>query len=518
MYRLLPLDKDTYITDKVIAGSGSITSNVGQASSLDLFKIWSQVSSGSTPTIELSRILLHVDLDPLRALTGSVMDITDSSFKCYLSLKDIYGGQTTPSNFTLVLNPIGGAGEGYFALDWDEGRGSDIQAFRDLDAANWVTASLSGGLPTVWAVTGANGPDQDYITNYQVKQTFLRGDENLLMDVTDIVVNTLNRSLPDSGWRLAYSASHEEDDNSYFVKRFGSRSTTNPLLHPKLIVNFSDALEDDGNQAVFGQTNTIRTYRSVNGRYTNFVSGGSDITGNDCLKLVLVASKSINTTTSSWQQNFSASITYMTSSVVSYSMTFTGSQATGGNGVLTGYYKASVLLDPQTDVSLSNFMGSDKSVTFKTYWTSLDDTLLYSSGSYLTITLPESGESVVAERNFVVNVTNLKTEYVQSQTARLRVFIQERNTELPAFRLPSLAKSLIFNQMSWRLLNAFSRAVVIPFHSTATKLSSDGIGMYFDMYMQDLDPQIVYELEFQITENDRDYFIANEGFRFKVIP
>jgi hypothetical protein len=72
--------------------------------------------------------------------------------------------------------------------------------------------------------------------------------------------------------------------------------------------------------------------------------------------------------------------------------------------------------------------------------------------------------------------------------------------------------------MVWRLVNAFSREVVIPFHSTATKVSSDGVGMYFDMYMADLDTQVVYELEFKITENGQDYLITGEGFRFKVIP
>jgi hypothetical protein len=175
-------------------------------------------------------------------------------------------------------------------------------------------------------------------------------------------------------------------------------------------------------------------------------------------------------------------------------------------------------MDPQTDVTLSNFLSSSKSLTFQTYWTSLDNTVLYSSGAFLEFTLPQSGEMVVSERNFVLNVTNLKTEYISNQIARLRVFVQDRNTELPAFHLPFPSKSLVFDTISWRLINAFSRAVVIPFHSTATKLSSDGLGMYFDMYMEDLDTNIVYELEFQITENNRDYFIANEGFRFKVIP
>jgi hypothetical protein len=391
-------------------------------------------------------------------------------------------------------------------------------AFRDLDAANWVTASLTNGTPSVWAITGANGAGTDYITGFEVQQTFLRGDENLLMDVTTLVSATLVGLLPDYGWRLAFSGVLEQDGNSYFVKRFGSRSTTNPLLHPKMIINFSDSLEDDGSEAVFGQTNTIRTYRSINGHYTNFVSGAAQVTGSNCLKLVLVASKSIYYSTSSWQQNFSASITYTTSSVVTFSTSFTGSQSLYGSVPLIGYYQASVLMDPQTDVTLSNFLSSSKSLTFQTYWTSLDNTVLYSSGAFLEFTLPQSGEMVVSERNFVLNVTNLKTEYISNQIARLRVFVQDRNTELPAFHLPFPSKSLVFDTISWRLINAFSRAVVIPFHSTATKLSSDGLGMYFDMYMEDLDTNIVYELEFQITENNRDYFIANEGFRFKVIP
>lgn len=510
MYRLLPILKDTYITDKQVAGSGSVTSNVGQAGSLDLFKIWSQVRSGSTPVIENSRLLVQADLSDIRALTSSLVTISDSSFKCFLSLKDIYGGQTTPSNFTLVLNPL--------SKSWDEGRGSDIRAFRDLDAVNWVTASVTGGSASPWAVTGAGGAGSDYLTTYEVQQTFLRGDEDLLMDVTSIVSATLAGVIADNGWRITYSASLETDTNSYFVKRFGSRHTTNSALHPKLLFTFSEAQGDSGNEAVFGQTNTIRTYHSVNGAYTNFVSGSTPVTGSASLKLLLIASKSVQISTSSYQSNFSASITYTTSSVISFSSSFPSSQSLYGNLPQTGFYQAIVLMNPQTDSALATFLGSSKKATFQSFWTSLDGTVLYSSGAYLNFSLPQSSEMVVAERNFILNVTNLKNEYIQAQTTRLRVFVQDRNTELPALRTPTPAKSLILSNMVWRLVNAFTREVVIPFHSTATKLSSDGVGMYFDLYLSDLGTQVVYELEFQITENSRDYFISNEGFRFKVVP
>lgn len=507
MYRRLPIDKDTYITDKIIAGSGSVTSNVGQAATLDLFKIWSQTISGSTPVIEKSRILLHADLSALQALTGSSLNFASPSFQCFLTLVDTYGGQTTPSNFTLVLNPL--------AKVWDEGRGRDIREFRDLDTSNWLSASV--GSP--WTVTGSGGAGTDYFTTFEVKQTFARGDEDLMMDVTSIVSATLAGVLPDYGWRLAFSSSLEEDDNSYFVKRFGARSTVNPLLHPKLLVFYDDSLRDDGTSLVFGSTaNTVRTYNSVNGAYANFSSASNPVTGSNSLMLVMATSKSIIITTSSYEQNFSASITYTTSAFTYFSTSFSASLPSPGNLPLLGYYQASVTLDPSTDPALAAYLGADKKATFQTYWKSLDGTLLYSSGSWLTFTLPQSGEAVISERNFVVNVTNLKNFYQASDVARLRVFVQDRNTEQPAFHIPTPAKSLVFREMNWRLMNAFSREVVIPFHSTATKVSSDGVGMYFDLYMSDLDTQVVYELEFQITENGRSYFITNEGFRFKVIP
>lgn len=510
MYRLLPVIKDGYIQNKIIAGSGSITSNVGQAGTLDLFKLWTQVVSGSTPVVEKSRILIHPDISTVQALTGTVLDFTDSSFKCYLSMVDVYGGQTTPSNFTLSLVPL--------SKSWDEGRGSDVVAFRDLDTANWVTASVTSGTPSVWAVTGAGGVGTDYLSGYEVQQTFLRGDENLMMDVTTLVSATLVGLIPDQGWRLSYSSSLEQDENSYFVKRFGSRHTMNSLLHPKLIVKFADNIEDDGNQALFGQSNTIRTYNSVRGQYANFVSGNLEITGSNSLKLVLVASKSINVTTSSWQQNFSASITYTTQSWSYFSESFSASLSSTGNVPLTGYYQALVNLNPASTASLASFLGSDRTAVFQSYWTSLDGTVLYSSGAYLTFTIPGTKEQVGAERNFVVNITNLKTEYSQDQIVRFKVFIQDRNTELPAFHLPQPTKSLIMNNMSWRLVNAFSRAAVIPFDRIYTRLSSDGTSMWFDMYMSDLDQQVVYELEFLINEHGRDHLIKNEGFRFKIVP
>ena len=98
----------------------------------------------------------------------------------------------------------------------------------------------------------------------------------------------------------------------------------------------------------------------------------------------------------------------------------------------------------------------------------------------------------------------------------MRVFVQDYNTELTAYRAATNTKSNIITNMKWQLRKAFSKDIVIPFDSQATLCSTDLGGMYFDCFMEDLDVNEVYEIEFIISENNNDYFITDSGFRFKV--
>ena len=151
MYRILTASKDTYITNKIINNSFRATdANVGQAATLDLFKLYGESVSGSTssPT-EISRLLVKFDLDPLREITGSFLDLDDSSFKCQLRLSDVYGGQTCPSNFNIIAFPL--------SKSFDEGIGMDVIKFSDLDSCNFITSSIvNSSTPVSWSGVGAN--------------------------------------------------------------------------------------------------------------------------------------------------------------------------------------------------------------------------------------------------------------------------------------------------------------------------------------------------------------------------
>ena len=73
MYRILSASKDTYITNKIINNTFRATdSNVGQAGTLDLFKLYNENTlTGSSEQTELTRLLLQFDLGKVSQMQGS---------------------------------------------------------------------------------------------------------------------------------------------------------------------------------------------------------------------------------------------------------------------------------------------------------------------------------------------------------------------------------------------------------------------------------------------------------------
>lgn len=529
MYRILKADKDSYVTNKIIYStkpttSSSTDANVGQAGTIDIFKLYdaTPVPSG-TSGVELSRGLIHFDLSQLRALTGSFLDITDPSFKCYVSMKNVYGGQTVPSNFTLILYPL--------AKDWDEGRGNDVIGFRDLDAVNWFTASLNPSLIT-WTSGGiAYGGDTadvnaDYYTSGSLSlgyvplgfsQSFARGDEDLLIDVTTAVSATLAGYIPDYGFRLSFSGSQETDTVTRFVKRFSSRQSRNTNLHPALVVKYNDSFIDNQAQAYFDINNKLGVYYYPFGNPTNFLSASTYISGSGSLMLELVASQSQYVTTSSFSLSHSASITYTSASWVYFSQSFTGSQIQIGGLNQTGSYYADVFL-AKTTTGLSGVLKTDGSVDFKPVWKSLDNTVIFATGLDINFRPVPVYDNVGGNRNYNINILSLKENYINTDEVTLHVFVYDFDPTITSFYLPYKNKSLPIKKMYWRLVDPFSKEILIPFDDVGTLTSVDAEGNYFKLYMQDLPINRILEIELLIKQdNGQTYLIQNQGFKFKVV-
>lgn len=503
MLKLYEADKDAYITDKVIRGVRVTGSNVGYAGTLDLFKLYGITFSGSLinkePNTELSRILLHFDLDGLRDLIQSnKIDIDDESFWCKLRLRDVYGGQPTPSNFTVSVFPL--------SASFDEGLGKDISYYTDSDKCNW----MSGSSTSQWFLSGCSSPcfatgSGDYITaslsipSTEVSQVFKTGEEDLEVDVTKIVSATLSNELPDSGYRISFKNSIEVDTFTYFVKRFASRHAYDDTKRPKLVVGFDDSIRDDSLNLTFDKTCRINLYNYDGGTLSNIVSGSSltPIVGNNSLILKMVTPISGG----------------------NYTLFFTGSQhSLGSNGLVfvSGTYSADVFL-PSTDTTLKTILGVSSSIKFTPVWTSLDGQVAYVTGSAV-YARPSNRSSARSLKNYVVAAGVKQTYYTDEEPIiRVNVFDQS-DPYIKVVRIPTVLSGTVLTDVYYQVRDSVTDYAVIPFDDVkkSTRVSSDSEGMFMKLDVDSLDVGKTYTIDILIHHSGTKTKYLNVTGPFKI--
>lgn len=516
MYRILKADKDTYIQNKIVSAKRTTDANVGLAGTLDLFSLYNESTiSGTTNPQEVSRLLLHFNLDPLRALTGSKLDISDASFSVTMKLTDVFGGQTTPSNFTLVAMPL--------SQSFDEGTGRDVSAFRDLDSCNFVTASVVAGVVVPWNEEGANASgtlgavsldiieDGDLLdgagtVSLAKTQTFADGEEDLEIDITNVVSATLAGNIPDYGWRISYLSASEAGTSTLFVKRFSSRHSTNPRLTPRLLVKFNDATQDDHENFFFDISGSLFLRNLHQGQPANIVSGSAltEITGANSLIFTLTSG-----TLSGTDGNY-------------FEQIITASQHQIGDLFVTGVYTAGFAIFSEATASLRQEIINAGSGTFTEVWGSLDGMVGYHTGTLVVKAISRTAFQSVSENDVILSITNLKPEYKTSEEPRIRVFLKDDNRDnVVKSKFPRESKSLIRKTMHYQVRDANTDTIIIPFDTTnnSTLMSTDSKGMYFDLSMDNFDPGSIYaiEIQFDDSETTRTFGVNRTKARFRVV-
>jgi len=534
MFLILTASSDAYITNKIINNDFKATdANTGKAATVDIFKLWQESTfiSGSTrissSVQELSRGFVKFEYDRLRELTSSILDISDPSFRCYLRMYDVMGGQATPTNFNLVLFPM--------SRSFDEGLGRDVVSFSDLDSCNFVTASYSSGSPSLWFHSGANASGSmgdtgidilergtlDLDTGEQTlfkQQNFLNGGEDLMMDITNIVSATMSGDLSNHGFRLSLTSSEEYDHKSYFVKRFGTRHNSNPFLRPRIEVSFDDSILDHHQNFYFDLTGSLFLQNYHRGQQADILSGSSldRLTGLDCMRLEV------------------RSGSFVTSSIVNQHTASTNTSGVGGitTGVgdgIQGLYSASfcipfssgglVYSDPYVTNSINTFAIKSGSITFDTYWQSLDGTVTFHTGSLEVKTISRSAFNVTQQR-LMFTVTNSRTAYKRADRVKFRIFVNDLTAERQAAKLPYSLKSVVLEEVYYRIKQLDGGKIVIPFQkdNNGTRVSTDSDGMYFEMFMEDLPIGKNYTVELLVDDKGIEYIEQAKNVRFRVDP
>lgn len=503
MYRIFQPDKDSYITNKIISNTLRATdSNTGQAGTIDIFKIYDEeVFSGESNPVELSRGLIHFDLSDLRAsLAAGEFDINSPSFSCSLYLHDVYGGQTTPSNFSLVVYPL--------SKSFDEGRGRDVIRFEDIDVVNYITASVST-VAVTWSMSGASCggnlsiPGLDYFTygdlndgrgtiSFEALQSFSTGEEDLNVDVTRIVSGVLSRQLPDAGFRISFTGSQETDEKTRFVKRFASRNTTNTAKRPKLIVTYDDIISDESRLFEFNTSGSIFLNSFSRGLPANLVSGSSltQLTGENCLK--------IRINSGSIQRTYSAS------------------QYSVGNKFITGIYKSSFLVNSFDSDIRSYLTGNDaSSLEFGLKWLSSDQTVQFATGA-LKISDRDTTYFKQTPERYFINITNMQSSYKNTEKTRFKLFIEDFTRPVIYTKTPIENTGVIVEKCLFRVRDFESEDIIIPFHDPGTRISNDSSTHYFDFFMSSLPKGRTYTFDFKIESKGRSIIINDVAAKFRV--
>jgi len=511
MYLIFTASHDTYITDKIIDSSFRATdANVGQAGTLDLFKLYNETALNNlTGTAEISRAMVKFDLQPIKNLTGSVIDVNSSNFKVKMQLSNMVAGTATPSNFTLVVTPL--------SQSFREGAGRDLSSFADLDTANFITASISAGSAVTWNVSGSgrggllNDDNLDFITSGTIdgtlqslasEQTFTLGTEDLFVDVTTVVSATLDGKIPDCGFRIAFTGSEEQDKKSRFVKRFASVQSSNPLKKPQLHIVYDDSTTDASANFVFDYSGSLFLNNFVRGTRKNFVSGAAAtaIAGEDCMTLRLEFQD--------WSKKILAS------------------QITRGTETtqVTGLYSASFAVSSfdtsvvnSSNETLLDFINSSGSVKFSTIWGSNDTNVGFHTGS-LEVKSSNSTDYVSTPNDLIFKVLTLPSKMQHNEVLKVAIFIEDRSAQEKVYKLPYRIKSTILSSVYYRIRDLETGFAVIPFDTAtdATKLSTDSDGMYFELRTQSLPRGRNYVLDLLVKDFGQEQIFLSVGQGFRV--
>jgi len=495
MFLVVTASSDTYITDKIVSTKRAVSGNVGQAGTIDLFKLWDE-SDAITGSVEISRALISFDWGQIQALTASSLNL--NNFKAYLKMISVIGGQPAPTDFTLSLFPL--------SSSFSEGIGRDVSSYSHIDASNFLSRS-SGVL---WNMEGANSggllgsSNIDYITSgnlndglgvrsFEASQRFINGNEDLYIDITDFVSSSIVGLLPQPSFRLSFSGSQEADNTTYFVKRFGSRNAKNPILRPRVEIFWDDSRVDDREQAVFDVSGNLYLTNTVRGIKTNLVSGSSltSIAGDSCILVRFTTG--------------------------SYTRYFTGSQDQQ-SGFIDGVYKAPFIFassDTTTitgSVTLSDAVRASGSITFEEIWTSLDETTVFKSGS-LTVNYNTPDSYVFSNDKLKVNCFGPSSAPPGLVLIRCKFFdlsLEDRSSKFSIERKPVPVSGL------YRVIDLQTKQVYIDYNSMGTKLSLDQNGNFLQFYSDSIPYGRQVYFEFKIDYNGENRVISDEGFTFSL--
>tara|TARA_R110000851_G_scaffold85984_2_gene186783 strand:+ start:2129 stop:3649 length:1521 start_codon:yes stop_codon:yes gene_type:complete len=484
---------NAYEENLTTRGTGS---NMGRADILEVFSLYGQQSSTSS---ELTRFLIKFPITDLSTDRTNGNLPASGSVSFYLKLHNAKHAGTLPEGFVLDVKAVSGS--------WQEGVGLDMENYSDLTydkiGSNWIKRTGN----TSWSSEGG-----DYYTDSSssFKQTFDVGTEDLEVNVTTLVEQWINSggnvlgSKDNHGFGIHLSASYEASSSSnpdgavisYYTKKFFARSSEYFFERPVLEARWDSARRDNRGNCYISSSlapaednlNTLFMYNHIRGQLKDI--GGSE-TSLPVLNFYHSSGSIPEGDAKQFLNSSNTVVTFLSSSRVS-----------------KGVYKTSFAVASNIITSTYPYLVDA--------WT-MSGSRLHNGAAFDLKTFALSDYNPSGK--YVIAMPNLKKIYMQGQTERFRLFVRNKNWSPNIYtKANSTIETLLISSASYQITRVVDDKVVIPYNTgsnSATMLSYDVSGNYFDLDLGMLEGGYIYGLKYSFYEDTISSYVE-QPFLFKI--
>lgn len=299
--------------------------------------------------------------------------------------------------------------------------------------------TFSGG-EGEWATEGG-----DYDESTTISVYFDEGYEDLVINVTSFVSDWLADPTSNYGLIIKLPDTATAEQRSYYTKMFYARGTSNFFKKPLLEARWDSQTKDQRNEFISGLENSIYLYNEVRGQLLDLDS---------------------DPTIAFYEELGTTAITEDVAAVVSKEE--------------TGIYKAVVTLTTSAEEIYD-------------VW-SVDGTEILSGSITVAQQTPSGSPSV---NDLVVSVLNKQDTHYAGQTSRFYFYIREKNWSPNIYTVAtSRPPSKIYDNLIYKISKVTTDEVIFDYDMTdnSTTLSYDSNGNFFDLDINMLQPNYVYEI------------------------
>jgi hypothetical protein len=378
-----------------------------------------------------------------------------------------------------------------------------------------ITTPQDGGFATRWQAVGGS-----YLTGGSYpffEQSFETGLEDLQIDITSLIESWIAGTYENYGMGVHLSNSYEayfsgsDGENSgsvlnitdgatksYYTKRFFARGSQYWFKRPRLEARWDSTFRDNRGDFYYSASaapaadnlNTIYLYNYVRGRLVNIPNIG---VGNPYVSLY------------SGSSDNSAPTGSKLSSIAASTPVGAGAKNITGAYVSTGIYSCDIGIASSSITHLFDV------------WH--DGTTEYFTGSIVPVL--QTGEMTRRTPIYYLNITNLQNEYRADETARMYLYVRDKNWNPTIYTQANTnAPTTAIQSASYRVYRVLDGYPAIP-HGTGsnyeTGLSYDVSGNYFDLNMKMLEPGYEYGVKFAFYNSELSTWSEqDETFKFRV--